>query len=109
MLSRIRLGAETRPGARERDMAGSTTGDTATYEIRIRSELGDAWSAWFTGLRVLSRVDGDTVLVGTLDQATLHAALRRVRDLGLPLISIQRVEALGEPPSASIESPEDLS
>lgn len=90
-------------------MAGTTTGDTATYEIRIRSELGDAWSDWFTGLRLLSRSDGDTVLVGTFDQATLHAALRRVRDLGLPLISVSRVETRDTPPNASIESPEDPS
>ncbi len=90
-------------------MAGDITGDTATYEIRIRSELGDAWSDWFTGLRQLSRRDGDTVLVGVLDQAALHAVLRRIRDLGLPLISVSRVEMPGTPPTAPLESPEDPS
>lgn len=88
-------------------MAGHTNEDTATYEIRIRSELGDAWSDWFTGLRELSRHDGTTVLVGTLDQAGLHAVLRRVRDLGLALISVRRLEARAAYPEASRVLPED--
>jgi hypothetical protein len=70
----------------------SETGDSATYEIRVRSELGEVWADWFTGLRSLAGVDGETVLVGTLDQAALHAVLRRIRDLGLPLISVRRIE-----------------
>jgi hypothetical protein len=74
-----------------RDIDGDT-GGTATYEIRVRSELGDAWSDWFAGLRPSSRGDGDTVLTGPLDQAALHAVLRRIRDLGLPLISVRRVK-----------------
>jgi hypothetical protein len=88
-------------------MAEGANGDRAPYEIRIRSELGDAWSDWFGGLSRLSRRDGDTVLVGTLDQAALHAVLRRVRDLGLPLISVCLVEAGGPAPSESNELSED--
>jgi hypothetical protein len=88
-------------------MAGEHSGDIATYEIRIRSELGDAWADWFTGLRQLSRRDGTTVLVGPLDQAALHAVLRRIRDLGLPLISVRRVPARGPDPAETRELPED--
>jgi len=61
------------------------------YQIRVRGELDDGWSDWFAGLRVAAE-GGDTLLVGPMDQAALHAALRRVRDLGLPLISVFRLE-----------------
>jgi hypothetical protein len=61
------------------------------YQIRVRGELDPGWSDWFAGLRVAAE-GGDTVLVGRMDQAALHGALRRVRDLGLPLISVSRLE-----------------
>jgi hypothetical protein len=61
------------------------------YQIRVSGELDEGWSEWFAGLRVATR-EGDTLLVGPMDQAALHAALRRVRDLGLPLISVSRLE-----------------
>ncbi len=65
----------------------------ATYEIRVRGRLGPAWSDWFTGLRVTLEDDGDTLLAGQLDQAALHGVLRRVRDLGVPLIAVTRIES----------------
>ncbi len=65
----------------------------AAYEIRVRGRLGPAWSDWFTGLRVTLEDDGDTLLAGLLDQAALHGVLRRVRDLGVPLISVTRMES----------------
>ena len=83
------------------------TGGSAAYEIRVRSELGDAWSDWFDGLHPLPRGDGDTVLTGTLDQAALHAVLRRIRDLGLPLISLRRIEPELPGSNTSIRSLED--
>ena len=61
------------------------------YRIRVRGEFGTSWSDWFAGLRVVAE-RGDTLLVGRMDQATLHAVLRRVRDLGLPLVSVSQLE-----------------
>jgi hypothetical protein len=61
------------------------------YQIRVRGELDVDWSDWFGGLCVTAE-GGDTLLAGPMDQAALHAALRRVRDLGLPLISVFRLE-----------------
>lgn len=65
----------------------------AVYEIRIEGHLDATWSDWFPGLAVALQEGGDTVLTGPVaDQAALHGLLRRVRDLGLPLVSITRVE-----------------
>ncbi len=61
------------------------------YQIRVRGGLGTSWSDWFAGLRIVAE-RGDTLLVGAMDQAALHAALRRVRDLGVPLVSVSRSE-----------------
>jgi hypothetical protein len=62
------------------------------YEIRIEGVLGEQWTAWFEGLQVSS--DGtDTVLSGPLtDQAALHGVLVKIRDLGMRLISVRRVD-----------------
>jgi len=79
---------------------GSETSRTAAYEIRVSGHLGAAWSDWFTGLRITLEDNGDTLLAGPLDQAALHGVLRRVRDLGVPLISVTRIEP--RPSRASI-------
>ena len=71
----------------------SETSRTAAYEIRIAGHIGPAWSDWFTGLRVTLEESGSTLLAGPLDQAALHGVLRRVRDLGMPLISVTRIES----------------
>jgi uncharacterized pyridoxamine 5'-phosphate oxidase family protein len=63
------------------------------YEIRIEGHIGDSWSSWFEGLSLRHEENGETVLRGTLaDQAALHGVLIRIRDLGLPLVSVRRVE-----------------
>jgi len=63
------------------------------YEIRIEGRLDPAWGDWFAGLVVTPGENGETLLAGPVaDQAALHGLLRRVRDLGVPLISINRVE-----------------
>lgn len=63
------------------------------YQIRIRGHLGPEWTEWFEGLTVTLE-GGDTLLIGpVVDQAALHGLLRKVRDLGAPLISVSRVEA----------------
>jgi hypothetical protein len=63
------------------------------YEIRLKGHIDSLWAAWFDGLSLTQKCDGTTVIHGTVaDQAALHGLLRKVRDLGLPLISVQRVE-----------------
>lgn len=62
------------------------------YEIRIRGHLGPQWTDWFSGLTVTLDANGDTLLTGpVVDQAALHGLLRQVRDLGMPLLSVNRV------------------
>ncbi len=66
----------------------------AVYEIRIRGHLGRRWVAWFEEMTITQLEDGETALSGPLaDQAALYGLLRKVRDLGLPLLSVMRVEA----------------
>lgn len=63
------------------------------YEIRLRGHLDPRWAAQFEGLTLTQETHGTTLLAGpVLDQAALHGLLRRVRDLGLPLVSVQNVE-----------------
>ena len=63
------------------------------YQIRIKGHLGPQWTDWFEGMTITLEENGDTLLTGpVVDQAALHGLLRRVRDLGLPLISVTRVE-----------------
>jgi hypothetical protein len=63
------------------------------YQIRIKGHLGRQWSDWFKGLTITLEEDGDTLLTGpVVDQAALHGLLKRVRDLGVPLISAIRVK-----------------
>ncbi len=63
------------------------------YQIRIKGHLGRAWTDWFAGLTITLADNGDTLLTGPVrDQAALYGMLKRVRDLGLPLISINPLE-----------------
>ena len=65
----------------------------AIYHIRIEGHLGPHWSDWFGGLIVTLDHDAETLLSGpVVDQAALHAVLRKVRDLGMPLLSVTRVK-----------------
>ena len=64
------------------------------YQIRLKGHLDEEWSDWFGGFAVSPRADDETVLTGSVaDQAALHGLLARVRDLGLPLLSVQRVDS----------------
>ncbi len=64
------------------------------YEIRVAGHLPPHWRDWFEGLAVTLQPDGTTLLSGLLvDQAALHGLLKKVRDLGLPLISINPLES----------------
>jgi len=63
------------------------------YEIRIKGHLGSGWSEWFGGLTVTTLENGETILSGLItDQPALFGVLAQVGDLGLPLISVKRVE-----------------
>ena len=63
------------------------------YQIRIKGHLGPQWADWFEGLAITLEDNGDTLLTGpVVDQAALHGLLRKVRDLGMPLISAVRVK-----------------
>lgn len=59
------------------------------YQIRLKGQLGPEWSAWFEGMTIMLQNDGDTLLTGpVVDQAALHGLLKRVRDLGMPLLAV---------------------
>jgi hypothetical protein len=63
------------------------------YRIRIMGHLGPQWSDWFGGLTITPQDHGETLLVGPIvDQAALHGLLRKVRDVGMPLISVVCVD-----------------
>jgi len=63
------------------------------YQIRTKGYLGPKWIDWFDGMTITLEEDGETLLTGpVVDQAALHGLLKKVRDLGLPLISVSPVE-----------------
>jgi hypothetical protein len=74
------------------------------YEITVEGHLGTRWAAWFDGLTITSEEDGTTVLRGSVvDQAALHGLLQKLRDIGIPLLSLIPVEA----PMAEGSTPQD--
>jgi hypothetical protein len=71
--------------------SSDTRRELGQYEIRLKGHLEARWAAWFDGLTVTQESDGTTVLSGSVvDQAALHGLLGKVRDLGLPLIAVNR-------------------
>ena len=59
------------------------------YQIRIKGHLGSRWLEWFEGLTITLEADGNSLLTGVLvDQSALHGILKRIRDLGMPLLSV---------------------
>ena len=72
-------------------IGGSTAGsrEARSYEIRIKGQLDTRWAAWFEGMSLIHAADGTTTLSGMVaDQAALHGLLQKLRDLGVPLISV---------------------
>ena len=64
------------------------------YEIRLKGHLDARWADWFDGLTITLEEDGDTLLTGpVMDQAALHGLLKKVRDLGMPLLSVIRIQS----------------
>lgn len=70
------------------------------YEIRVKGHLDGGWSEWFDGLQITNLENGEAMLSGAIgDQAALHSALTRVRDLGLPLLAVRSAGATREDPA----------
>jgi hypothetical protein len=64
------------------------------YQIRIQGHLGREWADWFEGLAITLEDNGETLLTGpVVDQAALHGLLRKVRDVGMPLLSVNRMKS----------------
>ena len=78
--------------------------DPRRYEIRVMGHLDTRWAAWFDGLAIAHGSDGTTIIDGPVaDQAALHGLLQKIRDLGLPLISVNHVPP-GHPPAPAAEA-----
>jgi len=82
---------------RERQASGPRS-VTWSYEIRIQGELDPTWSEWLGGLDVRPTPNGQTLVSGPIvDQAALHGLLERIRDLGLELLSVNRLDGAAPP------------
>jgi hypothetical protein len=69
------------------------TSQPTIYQIRVKGHLGAQWKDWFGGLTITLEDNGETLLTGPVaDQAALHGLLRKVRDLGIPLVSVVRLD-----------------
>jgi hypothetical protein len=77
-------------------MSNMSTGyqcDAGRYEIRVKGQLDSRWAAWFDGMSLTTESDGTTAIHGlVVDQAALHGLLQKLRDTGLPLLSVTQVE-----------------
>jgi hypothetical protein len=63
------------------------------YQIRVKGNLDEKWAEWFDSFAITPQPDDETLLVGrVVDQAALHGMLSKIRDLGLPLLMVQRIE-----------------
>ena len=77
----------------ERRISPTDRPEAERYEIRLKGHLDTRWAAWFDGLSLTHQGDGTTVIHGQVaDQAALHGLLHKVRDVGLPLVSVIRIE-----------------
>jgi hypothetical protein len=73
--------------------SSSHLSEPQVYQIRLKGQLGREWTDWFESLTITLDEDGDTLLTGpVVDQAALHGLLKKVRDLGLRLLSINPIE-----------------
>ena len=75
------------------EMSTDRSPEPGQYEIRLEGRLHSRWAAWFDGMSLTLESDGTTVLSGpVIDQAALHCLLQKVRDVGLPLISVAQLD-----------------
>jgi len=78
---------------RKTDAAMEGQYESGRYEIRLKGHLDDKWADWFDSLTITREDNGETRLTGpVVDQAALHGLLRKVRDLGMPLIAVIQVD-----------------
>jgi hypothetical protein len=83
-------------------------GQPVVYQIRIKGQLDSKWTDWFEGLTITLEDNGDTFLIGpVVDQAALHGLLKKVRDLGMPLVSVSPVES-GQPNASDVKPPSPI-
>lgn len=74
-------------------MRGRSPSNPVVYQIRLKGHLGSQWTDWFEGLTMTLEEGGDTLLTGPIiDQAALHGVLKKLRDLGMPLVSVSPLE-----------------
>jgi hypothetical protein len=67
--------------------------EPSRFEIRVKGHLESRWAAWFDGLSLTQELDGTTIIAGTVpDQAALHGLLQKLRDVGVPLVSVTPVD-----------------
>ncbi|MBX3010433.1 MAG: hypothetical protein KF832_02960 [Caldilineaceae bacterium] len=79
------------------DQAATDREPPRTYQLRLQGQLGVQWATWFDGLAISHTATGDTLLTGLVaDQAALYGLLRKVRDLGLPLLACICLDLNGE-------------
>jgi hypothetical protein len=91
----VRLTPATHRNAGGKERMSGTTGidgdrrEGGLYELRLKGHLDGRWAAWFDGLSLRHESDGTTTIHGPVaDQAALHGLLQKVRDVGLPLVSV---------------------
>jgi hypothetical protein len=86
------------------DVPTHPTDGSGRYAIRVKGHLDSRWAAWFDGFSLTRASDGTTVLAGRADQAGLHGVLRKLADIGLPLVSVTPA-ATEEPFTTSTPDP----
>jgi hypothetical protein len=83
------VSTEHRPSRPPTGTSAAEHTNTQQYEVRVRGHLGSRWRAWFDGLSISTEDDGITVIRGpVVDQAALHGLLQKLRDVGIPLVSL---------------------
>ncbi|MGE3985656.1 MAG: hypothetical protein AB7G38_15920 [Dehalococcoidia bacterium] len=83
-----------REGNERRDASNADNDQAGQYEIRLEGHLDSRWSTWFDGLTIDRQSNGSTVIRGHVaDQAALHGLLQRIRDLGVELVSVNRLKS----------------
>ena len=76
----------------DKDNGQTAAGARTLYQIRVKGELAPGWADWFEGMVITPLAGGDTLLTGeVVDQAALHGLLKKVRDLGLPLLAVNQL------------------